>query len=156
MASKAQTREARETKKIAGFFSEEKRGKKPAVIDPTLPSEHDLFTDVQAYCENLLWIRDKKGRMVPFIWNPVQERLHEKLEREAQAGRTRRLILKYRRPGISTYMQARNFFLTANHESQQAVTLAHDYPSTEKIFGISLLFYNKLPDWARPTQENGK
>jgi len=133
-----------------------KRGRPPK--RPEIPDEDILFSDFKTYCDELLWIRNKKGVLVPFRWNSVQERLQARLDIETKRGNTRRLILKYRRPGITTLMQAKSFFITANNENQFCATLAHDNQSTSKIFEISLMFYNKLVEWARPERatENKK
>ena len=127
-------------------------------ITHEVPSEESLFSDFRTYCEELLWIRTKVGRVVPFKWNPVQIALHEKQERLFRDGRKHHLVLKYRRFGCTTLQQAKSFFLTANNENQYAATLAHDTQSTQKIFEISLMFYNKLTAWARPSRatENKK
>jgi hypothetical protein len=84
--------------------------------DPKMvPSEMDLFGNFRTYCQELLWIRNKKGRVIPFRWNIVQERLDHQLTELTAAGKRLRLILKYRRAGITTYHQAKSFFLTANN-----------------------------------------
>jgi len=119
-----------------------------------VPSETELFSDFRTYCEELLWIRTKKGKVAPFKWNPVQVKLNDDLDHLRALGHRLVLLLKYRRPGITTLMQAKSFFLSANHEHQYAVTLAHDNLSTEKIFDMSLLFYERLPAWARPWRPN--
>jgi len=123
---------------------------KKASVGANYPSEEQLFSDFKTYCEYLLWVRNKKGNLVPFIWNIVQQRLHDRLQFETARGNPHRLVLKYRRAGITTYFQARSFFLTANQENKSAVTLAHDNQSTEMIFQIALQYYKKLEDWARP------
>ena len=129
------------------FFKDIRKGKKK---DSPFPDEKTLFTDFKTYAETFLWIRDKRGLVIPLNFTDVQNKLNYRLNAETERGNRRRLILKYRRPGITTLMQAKSFFLTANTENQSAVTLAHDNLSTGKIFEISLLFFNKLAKWAKP------
>lgn len=118
-----------------------------------IPNEYQLFSDLKHYSEELLWIRNKKGMTVPFRWNIVQSLLHERLNALSEQHRRLRLILKYRRAGITTYMQAKSFFKAANNEGQYCATLAHDNLSTAKIFDISLMFYSHLPAWATPSRK---
>lgn len=134
------------------LFVPETRGRKKD-IHKKIPSEIELYSNFRTYCEELLWIRDKRGTVIPFRWNNPQIRLNARIEEELARGRRYFLVLKYRRPGITTYFQARSFFHTANAENQYAVTLAHDNQSTSKIFDISLLYYSKLESWARPQRK---
>ena len=39
------------------------------------------LTDLQAYCHTALKIQNKQDRVVPFIWNAVQQTLHQEIER---------------------------------------------------------------------------
>lgn len=110
-----------------------------------------LFDDPIEYIETLLWIRDKRGRIIPFRLNPVQRRI-QRLKREAiSRGRPRRfLILKARRQGITTLEQALNFWTIASKPNQQVMTLAHNDDSTEKIFRIPTTFFDYLVKEFRP------
>ena len=62
--------------------------------DPNrVPTEQELFTDHQTYCEELLSIRDKKGELIPFKWNYTQERLAEMIDGASKEGYRHFLIL---------------------------------------------------------------
>jgi hypothetical protein len=145
-------------KEFNKFFDKAAPKSTRKIVKSAVPDELSLFTDFKTYCQEFLWIRNKRGQLVPFIFTTPQNKLSERLDYETKRGNTRRLILKYRRPGITTLMQAKSFFLTANNENMQAATLAHDNQSTAKIFEIALLYYNKLIQWARPLRstENKK
>lgn len=131
-----------------------KTGRKgPGYHRNDIPSEGELFTNHRKYCEELLSVRDKEGEIVPYVWNPVQIRLHAQIASAKDRGYRHFLVLKYRRAGITTYFQSRSFFNTANMEGQYCATLAHDAVSTSKIFEIALMFYQRLPEWARPKRK---
>lgn len=103
------------------------------------------------YAEKYLRIRDKEGSIVRFVPNAIQRRYRAMKRKAYEQGRKRRyLVLKYRRGGITTLEQALSFHLCATRTGRDAVTLAHDKDSTEKIFRIATLFYEKLPEDLRP------
>lgn len=133
------------------LFSPKSKVKLPLPAD--YPSEEELFTDFSTYCNELLWIRSKKGRVIPFLLNPTQNYLLQTKAYHRAKGKNRFMVLKSRRQGVTTLEQAESFFLTGNHEHQYAVSLAHDNPSTHKIFDISLLFFKMLEPWARPVRK---
>lgn len=108
------------------------------------------------YVEGLLKIRDKMGSIIPLKLNPVQKKLMGLKRRALLDGRKPRfLILKARREGITTLEQALNFYCVATRPNQQVATLAHENESTEKIFRIANLFYDKLPKALRPKRLTG-
>lgn len=114
-------------------------------------TEAELLMDPDRYVSELLWIRDKWGNVVPFKLNPVQLRLTETKRRIKAQGKPQRfLILKSRRQGVTTYEQAMAFHGVATRPNYQAVTLAHDDKSTEKIFRIANLFYDTLDPNYKP------
>lgn len=94
-----------------------------------------------------LRIRDKLDQLVPFDLNFVQRRvLDRKAELRKMGRRPRYVILKARRMGITTLEQGLNFFEVAFKSNKEVLTLAHDNLHTEKIFRISNLFYEHLPE----------
>lgn len=117
-----------------------------------------FYRDPVDYIEKLLVIRNKRGKVIPFILNDVQRRVQEKKREAIAKGRPARfLVLKSRRMGITTLEQALNFWTVAMHPNRQVLTLAHRSESTEKIFRISNFFYEKItPQWRpqRLTKQN--
>ena len=101
------------------------------------------------FAEALLWIKDKRGRIIPFIRNPIQKKVHSLVAKKQKLGYRYFNVLKYRRGGITTDQQGINFF-KALHYGQSVVTLAHEGEDTEKIFGIAKLFYQRLYPGYRP------
>ena len=62
------------------------------------------------FAESLLWIKDKRGRIIPFIRNPIQRKVHKLVAEKKKLGYRYFNILKYRRGGITTDQQGINFF----------------------------------------------
>lgn len=111
----------------------------------------DLIGNEQKYIENLLWIRDKRGNVLPFQLNPVQRHIMAVRNRIRSEGkRIRLLILKARRQGVTTFQQALSFKGVASEPNYQALTLAHNDKATEKIFRIANLFYESLREEFKP------
>jgi hypothetical protein len=81
-------------------------------------------------------IRDKQGRIRPFVLNSGQRRVGE-IEREelATKGECRGFILKARQGGFSTDQQARALHQIWSQPNFDALTLAHTKEDTEKLFG---------------------
>jgi hypothetical protein len=101
-----------------------------------------------------LFIRTKKGPIVRFRPNSIQQ-VYAAMKAKALAeGKPPRfLVLKYRRGGISTWEQAESFHRICTKEGQHAVTLAHETDSTETIFEISTLFYERMDPLRRPKRK---
>lgn len=107
--------------------------------------------DFEAFVKRNLWIRTKAGPIIPYRLNPIQK-LYRSMKAKALAeGKPPRfIVLKYRRGGITTEEQAESYHLTCNREGQHCVTLAHDADTTEEIFGISTLFWERMDPMRRP------
>lgn len=82
-------------------------------------------------------IRDKTGSLRQLELNAVQKYVHDKLEaQKAEKGWVRALILKGRRPGISTYVAARYYHNASMHSGVNVYILAHEQAASDTLFGI--------------------
>lgn len=90
------------------------------------------------WIENNLWIKTKDRRVILLRFNDIQE--------EYWANKTDwDIILKYRQGGISTLVLAEFFEDTARNENTTSVVVAHDRDSTEKLFNIVKMYFDRLP-----------
>ena len=97
------------------------------------------------YAKNLLKITDKKGRMVPFRFNQAQKIAHAKIEdMKRRKGKVRVLILKARQQGISTYAEARAFWLATKSKHHNSFVLSHMDESTTNIFQMVARYYDNI------------
>lgn len=113
------------------------------------------FLSAEAYIRDLLWIRNKAGKVIPFVPNHVQKLIRRRKREAIQQGRKWRfLIPKARRMGVTTKEQADSFALCANHSGQRCLTLASTTDQTRTIFKMATLFYDKLPEEFQPDREH--
>lgn len=115
------------------------------------PKTRRAFSSARAYIETFLWIRDKKGHARPFFLNAVQKRvMAEKLAALRAKKSPRFLILKSRRPGVTTLEQGCSYALCATNPGQSAVTLADTRDKSKRIFRAVNFFYERSPEFGRP------
>ena len=108
----------------------------------------------RAYIENFLMIRTKEGKVQPFILNPAQIKLDDALKAQDKAGKPMRaIVLKARQLGFSTYTEGLIFQRAATHEQHTALILAHLDTSTNTLFSMERLFYDRLPPPLRPMRK---
>jgi hypothetical protein len=96
--------------------------------------------DPRSWIEANLWIRDKHRHLVPFRLNECQA--------DYQAHATQwDVILKARQIGFTTLICARFFADCLLRNNTVSVIVAHDTDSSEKVFRIVQLFWERLPAW---------
>jgi hypothetical protein len=112
-------------------------------------------SDFEFFSREVLAIVDKKGRLIPFLWNHPQHQVWEVVS----GGRKRVGILKARQEGISTWIAAYFFWKVLFNTHERAVVIAHETDAAASIFGIYKNFYECLPDWMQkhyPTKHSTK
>lgn len=103
----------------------------------TLARLAQLREDFPLFCRECLRIRDKSGKIVPLVLNPVQQLVHELLEKQKrEKGWVRALILKARQPGISTYIAARYYHRSSLFGGTNTYILSHAQDASDNLFGI--------------------
>jgi hypothetical protein len=90
----------------------------------------------------VLKIRDKQGRLGPFLLNRAQREF-------ANTCTKRNIVLKARQLGITTYIASRFFINTITRPGTVTVQVAHDQSSAEEIFRIVHRFLENLPEGLR-------
>jgi hypothetical protein len=92
-------------------------------------------------------IVDKNAQLVPFVYKPGQLAFDAELERQRAAGKPMRIIvLKARKVGISTATQAKLIHRCIFREHYEAVVVAQDKGTGEKLYNIGERLYVKQPD----------
>lgn len=109
------------------------------------------FSTARGFAETFLYVRNLRGKRVPFQYNAAQ-RIINTAKREALAnGKAARfLIPKARRMGVTTYEQAVSFAQCLNFKGQHCVTLADETKKAQEIFSMVELFHQHLPDGVKP------
>lgn len=111
--------------------------------------------DFEFFSAEVLHIVDKKGRLIPFLWNNPQQ----KVWGVVSSGRKRVGILKARQEGISTWIAAYFFWKVLFNSHERAVVIAHETDAAASIFAIYKNYYECLPDWMKahyPTKHSTK
>jgi hypothetical protein len=111
-----------------------------------------LLYDFPYYAQHALRIRDKRGRVVPFVLNSAQHLLHEKIEAQlSSTGKVRAIILKGRQQGISTLVEGRFYHKTSTQTGRRAVIMTHESKATSNLFSMAKLYHACCPENLRPT-----
>jgi hypothetical protein len=100
------------------------------IPDEVVELRKKLLLDFPFYASTCIRIRTKSGQIKPLVLNSAQKHLHERLEaQKREKGFVRALVLKGRQQGISTYTEARFFWLVTHHFGKRAFILTHDQRS---------------------------
>lgn len=96
-----------------------------------------LREDLLLFGEQCLKIKPKDPRtpLIPFTINSAQRILHEAAEEQrARKGWVRKIIVKGRQQGISTYVGARFYHKAALNRGRNVYILTHDDTGTQALF----------------------
>ena len=106
----------------------------------------DLVADRELYFETCIRIRDQKKRIVPLVLKPAQQKLFAAIDHERRNGRLPYIIiLKARREGFSTAVQAENFREAHLGKNSNSLVIAHTTETAEYLFEMSRRMYAHLP-----------
>ena len=99
------------------------------------------------FIQGLLWIKTKEAEVIPFRFNEVQQKVYEKIQYLRKLNKPiRAIILKARQTGISTLTEALIFYFTVMNANTISLIIAHDKESTQHLFRMSKMFYDRLPE----------
>jgi hypothetical protein len=102
------------------------------------------------FAEVFLKIKDKAGKLVPFVFNQAQAFLHEELQAQLfETGRVRALVLKGRQQGISTYVEGRFFWDAWRSRGLETFILTHEDKATEHLFEMVQRYQENLDERIR-------
>lgn len=94
---------------------------------------------------NLLWIRTKDKRVVPFNAYPVQKKFVEDINRKDRL-LYRDILLKYRQGGFSTAITADLFLETHFTPNVTTLSITQDDDTAINFFEIIQRYYDNLPE----------
>lgn len=105
-----------------------------------------LLGSLEVFSAHCLKIKDKNGKIMPFVWNKAQRFVHARLQQQIdQIGMVRALILKGRQQGISTYIGARNYKATTTQFGKSAFIVAHEQKATDNLFAMVKRYHEHNP-----------
>lgn len=136
----------------------EKAPAKPKIKASDLPTLDAVRYEIakrsdEKFLEYYVKIVNKDGDQVPFILNPIQKKIEDKInELESKGIPARIIVLKARQEGCSTYTQAKILCRSIKNKNRNALVVAHRDDSTNSIFEKSKLMNNNLPEHVKPLQ----
>jgi hypothetical protein len=114
-----------------------------------------LKDDYPTFAEKFLSIRTKEGEIKPLALNTAQRYIHEQAQdQKRRTGRVRKLVVKGRQQGCSTYIEGRAYHYTSTRRGRRAYILAHEQDATNNIFEMAQRFYDNCPPIIRPHASN--
>lgn len=102
-----------------------------------------LLNDPKLYIENFVRIVDKRGQLVPFKLNEMQNQIYEKSLKY-------NIILKSRQGGGSVFILAKALYLCMTRPNTHCMMLSHNMESTRNIFAKAKQLYDSIPDVVKP------
>jgi hypothetical protein len=122
-------------------------------------SEQDLikvrrrfYEDFDFYSTRALKVRSKDKKIVPFKLNTVQERFNREVEdQRRRTGRVRKIILKGRQQGLSTYVGGRTYWRCSQRSANKGMVLAHKADSTKALWEMYQRYHKLVPELLRPS-----
>lgn len=106
-----------------------------------------LVADACAWITAHLWIIDKAGDLIRLDPNPEQQQIMWWYFAQREAGvPIRIIILKARKVGVSTIIEALGFMDLHMHPNRRALIAAHDEKASGVIFRMTQIYYEELPD----------
>lgn len=116
-----------------------------------------LKNELAYFSRNVLRIKTKDAKIIPFEFNQSQEYFHRILEEELKTkGRVRVLVVKGLQSGISTYTAARFYHKTSTSRAKNTFILSHEAGTTDKLFKIVKLFNDESPIAPAVRRSNAK
>jgi hypothetical protein len=113
--------------------------------------------DFPFWAENFAKIADKNEQLIPFRLKPGQVELDRQLEAQREEGKPRRaIILKARQLGFSTYTQGKLIHEATLQARVEAMVVAQDGKTGEKLYRMGERIYSNLPEDAELKPKLGR
>lgn len=102
-----------------------------------------VWNNPYLFVKNFLKIADKKGNVVPFIWNKPQKNFIDNLD-------SYNIIIKSRQMGLSVCVCSLAIYYAITEANCVCLMLSHNDESTRAIFNKLKAIYNSLPSPLKP------
>jgi len=119
----------------------------------------ELRSNFVEFSKKCIYIKDHNtGLILPLVFNPGQQILHDVAEKQAKEknGHVRIMLLKTRRFGGSTYVEARFYFKTTMNFNRSTFIVAHEEDSTTTLYNMATLMQEKNPLHPATKKSNAK
>jgi hypothetical protein len=110
-----------------------------------------FYDDFGFYSKHALKVRSKAGEVTSFKLNPVQTRFDiEVADQRRRTGRVRKIILKGRQQGFSTYVSGRMYSRLSQRRAKKGLVVAHKADSSRALFDMYRRYHTLLPPMLKP------
>lgn len=106
-----------------------------------------IWNDPKLFIENFIQIVDKRGQVVPFKLNEMQDYLHNNMEKYTN-------VLKARQQGISVFVMSYSIFLAVTKPNTTSLLMSYSLDSAMAIFEKLKQMYFSIPSIIRPKLTN--
>jgi hypothetical protein len=111
-----------------------------------------FYEDFTFYAKHALKVRSKQNKIVPFELNRVQTLFHAEVEEQRRrTGRVRKIILKGRQQGLSTYVSGRKYWRLSQRSAKKGIVVAHKADSTQALWQMYKRYHNSCPPMLKPS-----
>lgn len=111
-----------------------------------------LRDDYEFYAANCLLIRTKAAGLQPLRFNKAQKYIHDSAEdQKRRTGRVRKIVLKGRQQGCSTYIEGRGYHYTTHRRGVRAFILTHESEATNNLFEMAQRYHDNAPIYVKPS-----
>ena len=109
------------------------------------------------FSESCLKILDKLGNKVPLVFNNAQHIIHNAFEDQlARKNRVRKIVVKARQQGSSTYIGARFYHKASLNRGKKVFILTHEGDATDNLFAMVERYHLNNPLAPRTGASNAK
>src|SRR5687768_1979831 len=125
-----------------------------AMTKEQLKLRRRFFDDFDFYAKHALKVRSKKNKIVPFELNLVQQKFHAEVEdQRKRTGRVRKIILKGRQQGLSTYVSGRMYWRLSQRTAKKGIVVAHKAESTAALWQMYQRYHKSVPAMLKPSTQ---
>lgn len=128
-------------------------------LDPKYMAQLESYLeDFELFSGDCLQIKDHvSSQIVPLKLNPGQRILHAVAEKQSkEKGYVRILLLKSRRFGGSTYVEARFYWKTSLSFNKNTFIIGHEQDSTDTLYQMATLYHQLNPIKPSTLKSNAK
>lgn len=111
----------------------------------------EVVNDFYKYCEENLYIVDTDFKLSKLVPNRIQRQIIDYVIECLDVGRPIRIIvLKARKEGVSTIVEALIYWWTATHTHVNSKVIAHESSSSQTIYRIFQRYYDNSTPFFKP------
>jgi len=112
----------------------------------------EVCDDFERYCLNNLKIKTESGDIVPLEFNKIQRVIIQHVMDDiANHRQIRYIILKARKEGVSTLVEALIYWWTATHKNIKSKIVAHDQDTAEELYSMFRRYYDNSNPLFKPS-----